>query len=150
MVTQFAHGHHRAPCSACSPSPAGSQTWHVYVLAFLFGTGRRFDTPARQAFVNEMVAARHAAQRRRPQLGVVQPRPHDRPGAGRRAHRRARLGRRATGWVILLNGLSYVAVVVSLKRMHSEELTRRPPLARAKGQLRDGVRYVRRAPTSCS
>src|SRR5262245_25212666 len=31
------------------------QTWHVYVLAFLFGVGSAFDQPARQAFVNEMV-----------------------------------------------------------------------------------------------
>ena len=55
-------------------------------------------------------------------------------------------GIRATGWVILLNGLSYVAVVMSLKRMHSEELHPTAPLARAKGQLRDGVRYVRARP----
>ena len=31
------------------------QTWHIYVLAFVFGAGAAFDTPARQAFVNEMV-----------------------------------------------------------------------------------------------
>ena len=59
-------------------------------------------------------------------------------------------GIRATGWVILLNGLSYVAVVMSLKRMHSEELHPTAPLPRAKGQLRDAVRYVRARPTSCS
>ena len=34
-----------------------------------------FDTPARQAFVNEMVDRDQLRQRRRPQLGVVQPRP---------------------------------------------------------------------------
>ena len=55
-------------------------------------------------------------------------------------------GIRATGWVILLNGLSYVAVVMSLKRMHSEELHPTAPLPRAKGQLRDAVRYVRARP----
>ena len=32
-----------------------AQPWHVYVLAFVFGTGTAFDVPARQAFVNEMV-----------------------------------------------------------------------------------------------
>ena len=31
------------------------EAWHVYVIAFLFGTGAAFDTPARQAFVNEMI-----------------------------------------------------------------------------------------------
>src|SRR3954464_4180840 len=34
-----------------------AQTWHVYVLALLFGVGAAFDTPARQAFVSEMVGA---------------------------------------------------------------------------------------------
>ena len=52
----------------------------------------------------------------------------------------------ATGWVILLNGVSYVAVVISLKRMRSEELHPTAPLPRAKGQLRDGLRYVRGRP----
>ena len=32
-----------------------AQAWHVYVIAFVFGTGAAFDIPARQAFVNEMV-----------------------------------------------------------------------------------------------
>ena len=31
------------------------QAWHIYVLAFVFGAAAAFDTPARQAFVNEMV-----------------------------------------------------------------------------------------------
>src|SRR5687768_10581697 len=30
-------------------------TWHIYALAFLFGTATAFDAPTRQAFVNEMV-----------------------------------------------------------------------------------------------
>ena len=55
---------------------------------------RALDIPARQAFVNEMVDRRPPGQRRRPQLGVVQPRPDDRPGARRRAHRPDGLGRR--------------------------------------------------------
>ena len=37
------------------------QAWHVYVLAFVFGTGTAFDAPARQAFVNEMVDRDHLA-----------------------------------------------------------------------------------------
>ena len=31
------------------------QPWHIYVLAFVFGSAAAFDMPARQAFVNEMV-----------------------------------------------------------------------------------------------
>ena len=34
-------------------------TWHVYVLALLFGVGTAFDNPARQSFVSEVVGAEH-------------------------------------------------------------------------------------------
>ena len=55
-------------------------------------------------------------------------------------------GVEATGWVILLNAVSYGAVIVSLSRMRRGELRPTSPLPRAKGQLRDGVRYVRSRP----
>ncbi|MFT3852096.1 MAG: MFS transporter [Ilumatobacteraceae bacterium] len=55
-------------------------------------------------------------------------------------------GVRATGWVIMLNGVSYAAVVVSLLLMRQSEMTPARPIGRAKGQLRDGVRYVRSRP----
>ena len=32
-----------------------AETWHVYLLAFVFGIGSAFDAPARQSFVSEMV-----------------------------------------------------------------------------------------------
>ena len=32
-----------------------TQLWHVYVIAFVYGTGRALEAPARQSFVAEMV-----------------------------------------------------------------------------------------------
>ena len=122
------------------------QPWHVYVLAFVFGTGTAFDAPARQAFVNEMVdrdllpnavglnsAAFNLARMIGPALAGVLI---------------AWLGSgvSATGWVILVNAASYVAVIVSLTRMRASELVPIGPLARGPGQLRDGMRYVRSRP----
>ncbi len=61
--------------------------WQVYVLTFVFGTAsrpRRAGPPG----VRQRDGRRRApVQRRRAELGVVQPGPHDRPGAGRRADR---------------------------------------------------------------
>ncbi len=120
--------------------------WHVYVIAFLFGIGTAIDTPARQAFVHEMV--------RRDQL----------PNAVGLNSASFNLGRvigpaiaggliallgsgvGATGWVIMLNAASYLAVIVSLMRMRPEELFTTPLVPRSKGQLRDGIRYVRGRP----
>lgn len=122
------------------------EVWHVYVLAFVFGTGTAIDSPARQAFVNEMVDNDHLANA---------------VGLNSASFNLARMvgpalagvliavmgeGVPATGWVILLNALSYAAVVLSLSMMRSSELQPTKPLPRAKGQLREGVRYVRSRP----
>ena len=70
------------------------QPWHVYVL----------DVPVRHRHGGRHAGSpgvrqrdgrpRAPGQRRRPELGVVQPRPHDRPGARRPAHRVDGRGRR--------------------------------------------------------
>jgi MFS family permease len=122
------------------------QTWHVYVLAFLFGAAAAFDAPARQAFVNEMVGPDRLTNAvglnsASFNLGRV-------VGPAVAGGLIAWLGSgvTATGWVILLNAVSYLAVIVSLTRMRRDELTPAVPLPRAKGQLRDGLRYVRSRP----
>ena len=91
-----------------------AQVWHVYVLAFAFGIGAAFDAPARQSFVSEMVGRDDLHQRRRPQQRDVQRRPHRRPGAGRLPHRALGGGAEASGWVILINAVSYLAVFSQL------------------------------------
>src|SRR4051794_27241014 len=120
--------------------------WHVYVLTFVFGTASALDVPARQAFVNEMVDT--------PDLANA-------VGLNSASFNLARMigpalagllialmgsGVGATGWVILLNAVSYAAVVVSLMMMRQSEMRPTKPIGRAKGQLRDGVRYVRARP----
>lgn len=124
-----------------------AQTWHVYVLAFLFGVGAAFETPARQAFVSEMVepddltnaiglnsASFNAARVVGPaaagvMIGVL--------GGGTEA----------TGWVIFINAFSYLAVIWQLQRMDAALLRTPAVRPRTPGMLREGVRYVRSKPT---
>ena len=73
QVTQLGDGRCPRWCSACSRSPAPSQIWHVYVLAFVFGIGAAFDAPARQSFVVRDGRPRRPHQRRRPQLRASTP-----------------------------------------------------------------------------
>ena len=123
-----------------------AQVWEVYVLAFVFGIGSAFDAPTRQSFVSEMVG--------RDDL-------QNAVGLNSAAFNTARLagpglaglligalggGARASGWVILLNAASYLAVIWQLRRMdarllHTPELRVRTP-----GMLLEGVRYVRSQP----
>jgi MFS family permease len=117
------------------------QLWHVYVLAFGLGLASALDTPARQAFVSEMVG------------------PQDLPNAvslNSATFNSARIVGPAvagvaitavgTGWVFAANALSYVAVLAGLQAMRRSELRPVRPLARAKGQLREGLAYVRERP----
>ena len=55
-------------------------TWHVYLLALLFGVGTAFDNPARQTFVSELVGPEHLPNAIGAQLGHLPRRPDRRSG----------------------------------------------------------------------
>lgn len=123
-----------------------AQTWHVYLIAFLFGIGSAFDAPARQSFVSEMVgqddltnavglnsASFNAARILGPGLAGLM------IGA-------LGGGVQATGWVILINAVSYVAVIAQLQRMDTALLNTPALRARTPGMLVEGVRYIRSQP----
>jgi MFS family permease len=50
------------------------------------------------------------------------------------------------GWCFSIDAASYLAVLVALFMMRPSEFTRGPVVARAKGQIRAGLRYTRRMP----
>ena len=118
-----------------------AQIWHVYVLAFVLSMATVVDNPARQAFAVEMVG--------RPDL----------PNAialnsatfnGARMIGPAVAGVMialvGTGPVFLINAASFGAVILGLWMMREEELHTLPPVPRKKGQLREGLRYIRSRP----
>ncbi|GAB3591476.1 MFS transporter [Angustibacter peucedani] len=117
------------------------QLWHAYVLAAALGVAAAVDAPARQAFVSEMVpredlsnavglnsASFHAAR-------II--------GPGVAGLLIAWVG---TGPVFLINAITFLAVIGSLTRMRVSELRPADRAPRGRGQLREGVRYVRSRP----
>jgi MFS family permease len=123
-----------------------AQTWHVYLLALVFGIGTAFDAPARQSFVNEIVGPDNLTNA----IGLNSASFNFArilgPGAAGFLIAAFGGGVPATGAVIILNGLSYGAVVWALQRMRAGEL-HTPELARrGKGMIRDGIRYTRERP----
>ncbi|WFN91195.1 MFS transporter [Gordonia sihwensis] len=114
-----------------------AQTWHVYVFAVVFGMGTALDAPARQAFVSEMVGTERLTNA---------------IGLNSSAFNAARLigpgvagliiAAFGSGWAILSNGVSYLAFLIALMLLNRDELVPAEPLRRAKGQVREGVRYV--------
>lgn len=115
-----------------------TQVWHVYALAFGLGLATVVDNPTRQTFAVEMVG--------RPDLSnaialnsaifntarIVGP-----------AVAGVLIAMLGTGPVFLVNAASYVAVLIGLALMRENELHLPEPVPRAKGQLREGLRYIR-------
>jgi MFS family permease len=118
----------------------------VFAIAFLFGIGSAFDAPARQSFVSEMVGPddlSNAVGLNSASFNLARV-----MGPAASGFLIAALGSGigATGAVILLNGVSYLAVIGALQAMRPHELSPEVRAPRGKGMIRDGVRYVRGRP----
>jgi MFS family permease len=115
--------------------------WQVFLLAFLLGLNNCFENPARQSFILEMVGPEHL--RNAVSLNSVMVNVARAVGP---AVAGVVIAVGGTGICFLLNAASFVAVVVSLATLDRSRLQPSPPAARAPGQLREGLTYVRRTP----
>ncbi|MGP9032200.1 MFS transporter [Glutamicibacter mysorens] len=115
-----------------------AQLWHVYVLATMLGIGASFDAPARQAFVSEVVPGTHLANA--VALNSANFNLARLAGPGVAGAVIALVG---TGPAFLLNGASFLAVISSLVLMRKDALNPSKPVERAKGQVREGLAYVK-------
>ena len=116
------------------------QLWHIYLLAFAQGVATALDNPARQTFVSEMVP--HESLSNAVGLNSASFNAARLIGPGVAGLVIATVG---TGPAFFVNTLSFVAVLFALWRMRTGELTPGPRL-RGKGQIREGIRYVRGRP----
>ncbi len=113
------------------------QVWMVYILAFCLGMVNVFDNPTRQTFYIELVGAdnlRNAVTLYSTLVNLSRI-----------------IGPAIAALIIavfglapcfIINGISYVAVVIMLAMMNANELTTTPPVPRAKGQIQEGFKYV--------
>lgn len=117
------------------------RVWMVYVLAFSYGIITVFDNPTRQTFYVELVGTdnlRNAVTLYSTLVNlarIIGP-----------AIAAAVIAAFGLGPCFLINGVSYLAVVIMLGMMRASELLVTPPAPRAKGQIREGFRYVRSTP----
>ncbi len=115
--------------------------WEICVLALALGLNNTFENPARQSFVLEMVGSENVRNAVSLNSTMV--------NAARA------VGPAVAGLVIVaagvgvcffVNALSFVAVVYSLMSMDKRTLRPSAPVSRAKGQMREGLSYVRHEP----
>ena len=118
------------------------QVWQVAVLAVLLGLNNAFENPARQAFIHQIVG--NDLIRNAVTLNSVLVNAARAIGPAAAGVILAAVG---AGWCFAINAASFVAVVFSLWMMRTDEIAYEEPVARAKGQLREGLRYLGGRPT---
>ena len=123
-----------------------AQVWMVYLLAFTFGVASAFDVPARQSFVSEMVGPDDLTNAVGLNSAVFNSARLLGPAAAGLLIGLLGGGAVASGWVILINGVSYFAVILQLRRMDVRQLHSPKPRGREPGMLLEGMRYVRSQP----
>jgi MFS family permease len=117
------------------------QLWQVYVFAFLQGCVAAFDAPARQTFVADLVietdlsnavalnsTSFNAARLIGPAIAGVL------------------IAAVGSGWVFLINAISFLAVLCSLSLLRTGELNLTNRAPRARGSLAEGFRYISKRP----
>src|SRR4051812_956015 len=117
------------------------QLWTVYLLAFLTGFVTAFDNPARQTFVSDLVGPDDLSNA---------------IGLNSAMFNLARIAGPALAGVLIslvdvgpcfaLNAVSFLAVIVSLLMIHTDQLAHHVPVVRAKRQVREGLTYVWHTP----
>jgi MFS family permease len=117
------------------------EIWMVYALVVARGAINAIDNPARQSFAIEMVGHDRVVNAVALNSVII--------------HTARILGPAAGGLVIallgvgpcfLVNALSFGAMLVALRTMDPAQLRTPAVTARARGQLRSGLRYVARTP----
>jgi len=113
----------------------------IYIIAVFGGIATAFDNPARRAFVVEMVPEANVQNAVSLNSALM---------TGARVVGPALAGlliqTSGFGWAFTTDGLTYLAVIAGLFFMRTSEIRPRTPTPRGKGQVRDGLRYVRTMP----
>lgn len=115
--------------------------WMLYILAALLGVTNAIDNPTRQTFIFEMVGRKelsNAVTLNSTEVNLARI-----------------VGPAIAGIVIatlglalcfFLNAISFIGVLICLFLINGKELYTAEPLKRAKGQLREGFKYVIKTP----
>jgi MFS family permease len=113
------------------------QLWHVYVFAFLFGCVTAFDSPVRQTFVAELVGDQDL-----PNAIALNSTSFNAARMIGPAVSGLLIAYVGTGWAFVLNGLSFIAVLISLSWLRVSELHPHARARQRKGSFVEGLQYV--------
>jgi len=113
------------------------QLWHVYVFAFLLGCVTAFDSPARHTFVAELVGETDLSN-----AVALNSTSFNSARMVGPAIAGALIAAVGSGWVFVINGASFAAVLGSLALLRVGELHPQTRAFRKRGSFIEGFRYV--------
>lgn len=111
--------------------------WMIYAIVFANGLVNCVDMPLRQAFVSEMVGEEDLSNAVSLNTAIFNSARIVGPAVAAVV-----LVFTSKGICFLLNATSYLAVIACLARMRTSELQQPERAPRAKGQVREGIRYT--------
>ncbi|MCE5207135.1 MAG: MFS transporter [Chloroflexi bacterium] len=111
--------------------------WHIIVLAFLLGVNNAFDAPARQSFVLELVSREVLGNAIALNSAMFNSATAVGPAVAGLAY--AAFG---PGWCFLINGVSFIAVIIALSLMHFKPFVAPPRTKNPFSDMREGLGYV--------
>jgi MFS family permease len=117
------------------------QVWHVYAISFALGLVTVVDNPTRQVFVSELVGPHYLRNAISLNSSIFQL-----GGLIGPAVAGMLITAVGGGWSFAINSVACLAVVGSLISLKRSQLHSSPAAPRAKGQLIEGIRYVRGKP----
>lgn len=109
----------------------------IYLLAAVTGLGNAFEHPARRVFVTELVPEAEMANAMSLTSSLMTGARVIGPSIAA-----ALIATVGIGWCFIANGISFLAVLIGLLRIDPGQLRPVERAIRAKGQVREGWRYV--------
>jgi MFS family permease len=113
------------------------QPWHIIVLAFLLGVCNAFDAPARQAFVAELVERDVMTNAIALNATMFTSAIVIGPAIGGLTY--AAVG---PTWCFILNGISFIAIIIALLMMKLKPMQRVPSKATAFSDIKQGLSHT--------
>lgn len=113
------------------------ELWHVYIFSLLLGCAAAFDAPVRQAFVSDLVDKGHLANA--VALNATSFNSARMVGPALAGFAIAAFG---TGWAFVVNGASFLALLVAIALLRPDEMYPSERASRASSGLATAVRYV--------
>ncbi|BDI21680.1 MFS transporter [Herbiconiux sp. L3-i23] len=118
-----------------------AELWMVYGFALLLGVVTAIDNPTRQTFVSELVPSTDL-----PNAVALNSASFNGARLVGPAVAGLAIAAIGTGWVFLVNAVTYASVLAALVLLRRDQLHAVTKAARGRGQMREGLRYVRSRP----